>query len=87
MGTLNASYPLEFAKVTENILIDDTEPEDLQVTAVYMEMYRRKSNQERSKRIKPDSFDQNVKKLAEAGKTADIRKAGKSYIDNVNPKF
>ena len=87
LGTINSSYPGEFAKFTEKILIDDTESENIKVSAVYMEMYRRKSNQERSKRIKPDSFDLNVKKLAEAGQTVDIRKAGKSYLENVNPKF
>ena len=87
LGILNSSYPDEFSKFTQNILTDETEPENLRVTAVYMEMFRRKSNQQRNKRTNPDAFDISVKKLAESGKTANIRNAGKSYIDNVSPKF
>ena len=87
LGILNSSYPDEFSTLTQNILTDETEPENLRVTAVYMEMFRRKSNQHRNKRTKPDAFDISVKKLAESGKTANIRNAGKSYIENVSPKF
>ncbi|WP_026898458.1 hypothetical protein [Daejeonella oryzae] len=87
MGTLNSSYPAEFSKVTEKMLIDDTEAENLKVTAVYMEMYRRKSNQQRKSRLSPDTFDTNVKKLAESGKSINIKKAGKAYLESVEPKF
>lgn len=86
LATINANYPDEFAGQVQNMIVDQTEPENLRVTAIVMETLRRQSNIERSKRKTPDTFDRNVEKLKSNPSEA-IRRASGSYLQNVKPKL
>ncbi|WP_256014140.1 hypothetical protein [Desertivirga xinjiangensis] len=86
LSTVNANYPQEFAAQVQSMIVDQTEPENLRVSAIVMETFRRQSNIERSKRKAPDAFDRNVERLKSNPSEA-IRRASGSYLRNVKPKL
>lgn len=87
LSTVFANYPSEFAYQVKDIIIDESESDDLKVTAIVMETYKRQSNQEKAMRRLPDDFDKSVKKLSTSSKSSAMRNACALYLDRVQPNL
>ena len=85
LGAISANYPDDFAPIAQTLIEDPKESEDLKITAVNMETFRRKSHKEKKKKTKADEFDKSIRKLSKSEKSLNLKKALDDYLENVQP--